>query len=229
VLVARNLASYGSEFERLTASADWRVKSVSEAEIVRLSGSTHHQGIAAQVDPYPYTDLSEMLERARSRHGCLMMLDQIQDPFNLGSIIRTCECLGSLGVAITKNNTCGITPAVEKTSSGASAHISVSRLVNLTTAIESAKQAGFWIYGMDAKAREDIYSTDLAPLSAFVLGGEGKGLRRLVREHCDQILSIPIYGRITSLNVSHTAAIALSEYRRRIPGRTMNENSDRQE
>lgn len=229
VLVTRNPASYGSELEILSSSVNCELRSVSEAEIARLSGSAHHQGIAARVDPYPYTDLTETLERARSMSGCLMMLDQIQDPFNVGSIIRTCECLGALGVVITKNNTCGITPAVEKTSAGASAYISVSRLANLTTAIECAKKVGFWIYGMDAKARADIYSMDLAPLAAFVLGGEGKGMRRLVREHCDEIVSIPLCGKVTSLNVSHTAAIALSEYRRRVPTQTANENCNRQE
>jgi 23S rRNA (guanosine2251-2'-O)-methyltransferase len=143
------------------------------------------------------------------------MLDQIQDPFNVGSILRTAECLGAMGVAITKNSTCGVTPAVEKTSAGASAHIPVARVINLTNAIEHAKKAGFWVYGLDANATTNLYSADLAPLSAFVLGGEGSGLRRLVREHCDEILSVPIYGKVTSLNISHTAAIALSEYRRR--------------
>lgn len=191
------------------------MKSVSPAELVRLSGSPNHQGIVACADPYPYTDLTEILESISRSSECLIMLDQIQDPFNVGSIIRTSECLGAMGVVITKNNTCGVTPAVEKTSAGATAHISVARVVNLTNAIERAKNAGFWVYGMDANGTTDIYSVDLAPLSAFVLGGEGSGIRRLVREHCDDILSVPIYGKVASLNVSHTAAIALSEYRRR--------------
>lgn len=192
------------------------LKVVGNHELTRICGSPNHQGIAAEVNPYLYWDLRAVLKRTSGVASCVLVLDRVQDPFNLGSIIRSAECLGATGIVITKNNTCSVTAAVEKTSAGATAYIPISRVVNLVRAIHDIKNAGFWVYGMDSKGTHDIYSLKLADKVAFVMGGEGTGLRRLIREQCDLIVSIPMYGKISSLNVSHAAAVTLSEFRKNI-------------
>ena len=205
-----------AELRRMISVGGGQVITVGTHELTRLCGSPNHQGLAAEVDPYPYSDLQDILGVETGAAACILALDQVQDPFNLGSIIRSAECLGAAGIALTKNNSCAVTPAVEKTSAGATAHIRIARVVNMARAIDEMKAAGFWVYGMDSKGAQNLYSLKLADKAAFVLGGEGSGLRRLVREQCDMTISIPMQGRISSLNVSHAAAIALSEFGKRV-------------
>jgi 23S rRNA (guanosine2251-2'-O)-methyltransferase len=180
-------------------------------EIFSLSGSSHHQGIVARVGPFPYVDLDDFLSSSEAIHGPLLILDQIQDPANLGNIIRSAECLGVPAVIVPKDRSVGITPAVEKAASGASAHIPIIRVVNLVRVIDELKAANFWIYGTHQQGRRSLYSFVFSGKIAVVLGSEGKGMRRLVREKCDDVISIPIVGQTESLNVSQTASIILSE------------------
>jgi len=195
----------------LAENAGIPITSSSVNEISSLTGSPHHQGIAARVGPFPYADLDELLFSQEAIQGPTLVLDQVQDPANLGNIIRSAECLGARGVVIAKDRSVAITPVVEKVAAGASAHIRIIRVVNLVRAIDQLRNSGFWIYGTHQEGRRSLYSIDLSGRIAFVLGSEGKGMRRLVREKCDEVISIPIVGQTESLNVSQTAAIALAE------------------
>ena len=187
------------------------ITSSSADEISSLTGSPHHQGIAARVGPFPYADLDDLLSGNGPTHGPMLILDEVQDPANLGNILRSADCLGAPAVVIAKDRSVAITPVVEKAAAGASAHIRIIRVVNLVRAIEQLKSSGFWIYGTHQEGRQTVYSLDLSGQVAFVLGSEGKGMRRLVREKCDEVVSIPIVGQTESLNVSQTAAIVLAE------------------
>jgi 23S rRNA (guanosine2251-2'-O)-methyltransferase len=212
------IPSSADDLVALAGNAGISITSSSVNEISTLTGSQHHQGVAARVGPFPYADLDELLFGQEAIQGATLVLDQVQDPANLGNIIRSAECLGALGVVIAKDRSVAVTPVVEKAAAGASAHIRIIRVVNLVRAIGQLKDSGFWIYGTSQEGRRSLYSIDLSGRIAFVLGSEGKGMRRLVREKCDDVVSIPIVGKTESLNVSQTAAIVLAEtLRQRLP------------
>lgn len=178
-------------------------------DLATFCGSQHHQGIAASVGPFPYTDLSDLT--SQGAEGLLVILDEIQDPSNLGTILRSCHCLGAAGVVLTKDRAVPVTPAVEKAAAGASAHVPVARVVNLAREIDRLKDLGFWIYAADARASSSVYAMDLTVKTAVVFGSEFSGIRRLVREKCDGAVSIPMLGTIDSLNVAQTATVILAE------------------
>ncbi len=184
---------------------------VSSSELLSISDSPNHQGIAARVGPFPYVELSDVLSDSADRQGLILILDEIQDPANLGSILRSGECLGAAAVILSKDRSVAVTPAVEKTSAGAAAHVPLAKVVNLSRAMDVLKESGYWIYATDSGAKAVCFATDLTGKIAFVLGSEGKGIRRLVREKCDAAVSIPMTGQVGSLNVSQTAAILLAE------------------
>ncbi len=184
---------------------------VSASELLSVAASPNHQGIAASVGPFPYVELSDILSALADQQGLILILDEIQDPANLGSILRSGECLGAAAVILSKDRSVAVTPAVEKTSAGAAAHVPLARVVNLSRALDQLKQSGYWIYATDSRAEAVCFATDLTGKLAFVLGSEGKGIRRLVREKCDAAVSIPMTGKVGSLNVSQTGAILLAE------------------
>jgi 23S rRNA (guanosine2251-2'-O)-methyltransferase len=186
------------------------VTAISPSEMLTVAGTPHHQGLAARVGPFPYTDLDDFLAVHKDR-ALVLVLDEVQDPANLGNILRSAECLAADAVVFAKDRSVPITPVVEKSSAGAAAHIPVIRVVNLARAMEGLKAAGYWVYGTDADAGRTVYSLDLTEKVAFVLGSEGKGMRRLVREHCDTMVSVPMLGKTASLNVSQVATILLAE------------------
>ena len=210
IIVARSRDS-SSDLQRMAAHAGIPISNASPDDLTSLAGSPHHQGIVARVEPFVYADVTEILARARDLSLLVLLLDGIQDPGNLGSILRSAECLGAAGIVLPKDRVVSITPAVEKASAGASAHLPVARVVNLVRTIESLKAEGFWIYCADAGSSRGWTSVDLTGTTALVLGSEGKGVRRLVRERCDGSISIPMIGRIESLSVSQSAAILLAE------------------
>jgi len=187
---------------------------LSAPELTTVAGSPHHQGVAAKVGPFPYAEFDATFLGPETRPGLVLILDEIQDPSNLGSILRSAECLGGSGVIISKDRCAQVTPAVEKVASGASAHIAVSRVVNLVRAVDMLKDEGYWIYAADVAGPETLYSTDLTGRTAVVLGSEEKGIRRLLREKCDRSVSIPMCGRVQSLNVAQAAAAILAESQR---------------
>jgi 23S rRNA (guanosine2251-2'-O)-methyltransferase len=183
-------------------------------EMTDLTGSTHHQGVAAKVGPFPYASLNDLVTKQSGRPGILVLLDEIQDPGNVGSIIRSAECLGAAGMVLTKDRAAPVTPAVEKAAAGAAAHLPLARVVNLVRAIQELKAANYWIYGADVRARQLYTELDWTGEVALVLGSEGKGLRRLVLESCDARVSIPMAGKVASLNVAQTATVVLAEAQR---------------
>lgn len=192
-------------------SAGIPLTKVSASELLSIAASPNHQGIAASVGHFPYVELSDILSALADQQGLILILDEIQDPANLGSILRSGECLGVAAVILSKDRSVAVTPAVEKTSAGAAAHVPLARVVNLSRALDQLKQSGYWIYAADSRAEAVCFATDLTGKLAFVLGSEGKGIRRLVREKCDAAVSIPMTGKVGSLNVSQTGAILLAE------------------
>lgn len=174
------------------------------------------QGIVASVTDYEYFEIEDILDYAKSKDEkpFVLILDKIEDPHNLGAIIRSAECMGVHGIIIQKRNACQITDAVEKTAAGAVNYMRVARVTNITRAIEKLKQAGLWIYGLDMEGATTIYETDLTGSIGIVVGNEGDGISRLVRESCDGIIKIPMVGNTESLNASVSASITIYEIAR---------------
>lgn len=186
----------------------WRAPDASGEELERLCGSPDHQGIVAEVDPYPYGDPVGML---RKEGALLVALDQVQDPRNLGAVCRSAEFTGAAGVVIPERRSAAVTPVVCKASAGAVEHLEVAHVRNLADWLAAAKEAGFWIWGADADARLTPWQTDLTGPTVIVLGGEGKGLRPRVATACDGLVALPRRGQIDSLNVSAAATAVLFE------------------
>jgi 23S rRNA (guanosine2251-2'-O)-methyltransferase len=178
-----------------------------------LVGAVRHQGVAARVSPYSPAPFADLLQTARNPNGnfFLLLLDNILDPQNLGAVIRTAACAGVDGVVVPKDRSALPTPAVSKASAGALEHIRLSVVTNLVQTINACKQNGLWIIGLQKDAPQPLYAGDLTGSVALVLGGEQKGLRRLVKAHCDFLLSIPQQGPVDSLNAATAAAIAMYE------------------
>ena len=184
-------------------------------------GTVAHQGVAARVSPYPFVALDEMLAADDIVAGTcgLLLLDQLQDPHNLGAIVRTASCAGMNGIVLPKDRSVTPTPAVSKASAGAIEHMKITRVTNMARTVALLKERGLWIIGTDQDARKSIYTSDLTGPAAFVIGSEHKGIRPLVKKKCDMLVSIPLTGPIQSLNASVAAGIVVYEaYRqRRIP------------
>jgi 23S rRNA (guanosine2251-2'-O)-methyltransferase len=186
----------------------WRAPEMTAEELERLCGSPDHQGLVAEVDPYPYADARSMLRREGS---LIVALDQVQDPRNLGAVCRSAEVAGAAGVVIPERRAATITPATCKASAGAVEHLEVAHVRNLADWLAEAKEAGFWIWGADADAQQAPWSVDLTGSTVLVLGGEGKGLRPRVSTSCDGLLALPRRGQVDSLNVSAAATALLFE------------------
>lgn len=187
-----------------------------EADRRRLDAmsATHaHQGVIASASVKEYVTVQEILGIARERgeDPFIIICDEISDPHNLGAIIRTAECAGAHGVIIPKRRAVGLNAVVSKTSAGAVEYMAVAKVPNLVGAIEELKKAGVWVYGTAADGKNDLWKTDLRGPAAIVIGSEGDGMSRLVAESCDFRLSIPMAGRIDSLNASCSAAVVIYE------------------
>jgi 23S rRNA (guanosine2251-2'-O)-methyltransferase len=176
------------------------------AEIADRCGSDDHQGVCAEVGPYPYADSDTLLE---PEDALVVVLDQIQDPRNLGAVARVAEVAGATGLVIPERRSAEVTPAAVKASAGAVEHLPVAKVRNVADFLDQAKKAGAWVYGAAADARTSYDEPDYKGRVVLVMGSEGKGLRPRVAEHCDQLISLPVLGRIDSLNVSSAAAAIL--------------------
>ena len=178
-----------------------------------MSRTHAHQGVIALAAIKDYCSVSDILAIAKERNEppFIVMCDEISDPHNLGAVIRSAECVGAHGVIIPKRRSAGLTSIVEKTSAGAVEHVAVARVANLASAIEELKAAGVWIYGTAADGANPLWKTDLTGPACFVIGSEGAGMGRLVREKCDFLVSIPMKGKVSSLNASAAAAVLLYE------------------
>jgi 23S rRNA (guanosine2251-2'-O)-methyltransferase len=186
----------------------WHVPETSTEELERLCGSPDHQGVVAEVDPYPYADPGELLRR---EGALLVALDQVQDPRNLGAVCRSAEFAGAAGVVIPERRAAEVTAVACKASAGAVEHLAVAHVRNLADWLAAAKAAGFWIWGADAGASQAPWQVDLTGPTVLVLGGEGKGIRPRVAASCDGLVALPRQGRIDSLNVSAAATALLFE------------------
>jgi 23S rRNA (guanosine2251-2'-O)-methyltransferase len=179
-------------------------------QIDRLAGSREHQGIIALAAAKPVAGLEDLL-RTNTGHGLLVLLDGVEDPHNLGAIVRTSLAAGADGVVIPERRAVGLTDAVERASAGALAHLTVARVKNLVRAMEEMKEAGYWMVGLDERAEKIYTDVDLKGSIGLVLGSEGQGLHELTRKRCDFLVSIPTTGPVRSLNVSVAAGVMLFE------------------
>lgn len=180
----------------------------------------NHQGVLAQVAAYQYAEIDDLFALADKRNEApfFLLLDEIEDPHNLGSIMRTADATGAHGIIIPKRRAVGLTATVAKLSTGAIEHIPVARVTNMARTIEELKERGVWIVGTDAKGKEDYRQFDGQMPLGLVIGSEGKGMGRLIREKCDFLIQLPMAGHVTSLNASVAAALLMYEvYRKRYP------------
>ena len=182
------------------------------AKLDKMSHGMRHQGIIAIASEHNYSSVDEILEYAESLGEApfIVVLDGVVDPHNLGAIIRSAECMGAHGIVIPKRRAVGLTATVAKASAGAIMHMRVAKVTNLAQTIDELKEKGLWFYAADMDG-EPVYKSDLKGAVAIVLGSEGDGISRLVKEKCDFTVSIPMYGKVNSMNVSCAAAIILSE------------------
>lgn len=198
-----------------------------KTEIDKLLPTINHQGVVAIVLPnniYHEHDLNKLLDNL-TEPPFLLILDGVQDPHNLGACLRSANAAGVHVVIAPKDNAVGLTPAVRKVASGAAEITPFIQVTNLARTLRSLKERGIWLYGAAMEAKNSIYNTDLPGPVALVLGAEGKGLRRLTKDHCDDLISIPMLGMVSSLNVSVAAGICLFEAvrQRKIAGEGVNE------
>jgi 23S rRNA (guanosine2251-2'-O)-methyltransferase len=212
---------YDPRFHSLLLQAKENGTVIDEVEPKRLDQITHqanHQGVAAQVAPYAYLDLGELIERAKSvsDQPVIVAADSITDPHNLGAIVRTAEAIGAQGLVIPQRRAVGITSSVMKVAAGALETFPVARVVNLSRSLEDLKAAGFWIYGTAATASQPLHTVQFSGPIVLVIGAEGEGLSLLTQRCCDVLVSIPLLGNTPSLNASVAAGMALYEiYRQR--------------
>jgi 23S rRNA (guanosine2251-2'-O)-methyltransferase len=199
-----HIASKAKQAGAVVVDADRR-------KLDQMSVTHAHQGVIALISVKEYVTIGDILQIARDRSEppLIVVCDEITDVHNLGAIIRTAECAGAHGVVIPKRRSAGITAIVAKTSAGAVEHMAVARVANITAALEELKKAGVWIYGAAAEGSAQLWETDLTGPAAVVIGSEGEGIGRLIRECCDYLVSIPMAGKISSLNASVSAGVIL--------------------
>jgi 23S rRNA (guanosine2251-2'-O)-methyltransferase len=191
--------------------ADARPRQKTERELSELAGTRDHQGVLARVEPYRYADAYEL---ARAERPLLAVLDRVTDPRNLGALCRTAEGAGATGVVVPAHGSAVVTPAVARTSAGAVEHVPIAVVTNLARFLDDVKGDDLWIYGAAGEGPQSIWDVDLSGGTAVVFGAESKGLRPLVRRTCDALISIPLAGRVESLNISVAAGVILYEARR---------------
>ncbi len=196
------------------------VTTANRKKLDQLTGTENHQGVVASVAAYDYVEVEDLLARAQEKQQppFILILDELEDPHNLGSILRTANSVGAHGVIIPKRRSVHLTATVAKASAGAIEYVPVARVTNLVRTIEDLKKQGVWVAGTDAGANQDFREGDYSMPLALVIGSEGKGISRLVRENCDFLYKIPMVGQVTSLNASVAAALLMYEvFRMRSP------------
>ncbi|WP_027482262.1 23S rRNA (guanosine(2251)-2'-O)-methyltransferase RlmB [Deinococcus pimensis] len=208
LLVARGVEqSFVRELERF----DVRLKWAPRIELDQIAGTTQHQGVVAEVEDLKWAEVDDILDRADERGEPLLMvlLDGVTDPRNLGAIIRSAEVLGAHGVVVEERRSAPLSPTVAKTAAGATSWLPVAQVKNLPRFIDALKEDGVWVYGAAGEAATDLRRLDYDRRLALVIGAEGEGLRRLVREKCDELVAIPVRGKVQSLNASVAASILI--------------------
>lgn len=189
------------------------VSAVDRRKLDFMSATHSHQGVIAVAAVREYSTVDDILALAEERGEApfIIICDEITDPHNLGAIIRTAEVAGAHGIIIPKHRSSGVTAVVEKTSAGAAEHMLIAKVANIPNTMDDLKHAGIWIYGTAAEGASPLWQTDMTGPAAFVIGSEGEGMGRLISEKCDFLVSIPMYGKINSLNASAAAAVVMFE------------------
>ncbi len=187
------------------------VRFVSRPELDRMAGNNAHQGVVAVTSAKQYNDLDDVVAAKRGQFSLVVVLDGVEDPHNLGAILRTADAAGADGVVIPERRAAGVTPTVSKASAGASEHLPIAKVTNIGRTLEELKSKNLWIVGLDERAPQNYDSLDYKMDCAIVLGAEGKGVHELVRKKCDFLISIPMLGKVSSLNVSVAAGVMLYE------------------
>ncbi|MFO7534876.1 MAG: 23S rRNA (guanosine(2251)-2'-O)-methyltransferase RlmB [Kiritimatiellia bacterium] len=206
-----------AEIQELARARDIPVKTVGRSFFDEHIGDVNHQSVALETSPYPYVDIADILARVKgsSEPAFILLLDHLQDPQNLGSILRTAEAAGVHGVIIPERRAVEVTPSAVRASAGASEHMAVARVVNLVNAMNGLKEDGLWLAGLDAGPDSVLYTAaDLKGAVGLVIGAEGEGLGRLVGETCDYRIRLPMQGQVASLNAGVASGIAMYEVRR---------------
>ncbi|MGX9930901.1 23S rRNA (guanosine(2251)-2'-O)-methyltransferase RlmB [Virgibacillus salarius] len=220
VLISEHLnASAQGKLFQLGKSAGTIVQKVPKAKLDQLSNG-NHQGIIAYVASYPYATVDDLFLRAdqKAEAAFFIILDELEDPHNLGSILRTADAVGAHGVIIPKRRSVGLTATVAKTAAGAIEHVPVARVTNIASTIDELKERNVWVVGTEANATEDYRKLEGVLPIALVIGNEGKGMSRLVRKKCDWTVGLPMIGQVSSLNASVACSLLLYEvYRKRYP------------
>ena len=189
------------------------IKEVEKRALDAMVNGIVHQGVVAKITPYNYCEVSDILKRAerKGQDPFIIILDEIEDPHNLGSIIRTAETCGVHGIIIPKRRNVGVTPTVYKSSVGAVEHVRIAKVTNINKAIDELKDAGVWIYGADIEGREFSHEVNFSGPCGIVIGSEGRGISKLTLKKCDKVVRIPMIGRINSLNASVAGGIMMYE------------------
>ncbi len=197
------------------------VQQVDRQKLNEISESDSHQGVIAMVAAHEYSSIEDILEKAekKGKDAFILILDEIMDPHNLGSIMRTAEAVGVDGIIIPKRRAVGLTAVVAKTSAGAIEYVPVAKVSNIAQTIDKLKKMGIWVTGADMDGEKEHYNMNLKGAIALVIGGEGTGMSRLIKEKCDFLVKLPMVGSITSLNASVAAAVLMYEvFRQRSQG-----------
>jgi len=189
------------------------VQGVEPSQLKFLAGTDQHQGVGARTSGFPLSGISDIIDSGRPEdtNHLLLLVDNVMDPHNLGALIRTALCVGVDGIIIPKDRSVPPTPAVSKASAGALEHIRLARIINMVTTIKTLKEKGWWVAGMEIASNKSIFLSDLTGRLAIIIGGEEKGMRPLVKKHCDFLMSIPQKGPVNSLNASVAGAVAMYE------------------
>ena len=197
------------------------IQQVDRNKLDQMSQGNIHQGVIALVGDYKYSTVDEIMNKAKglNKPPFIIVLDGIEDPHNLGAIIRTAECGGVDGIIIPKRRSVHVTQGVYSSSAGAVEHMSIAKVTNISDTIEKLKEKGLWIYGADVSGEENYFDRDLKGPIALVIGSEGRGISRVVKEKCDFLLKIPMFGQISSLNASNAASILIYEVIRQNHGK----------
>ena len=207
--------------EQIVAAAEQlgiRISRTGADQLTAMAGTLRHQGVCARSTMFPYDDFNDLVNALSVDEATpfWLVLDSIQDPHNLGALIRTAHCVGIDAVVLPKNRSASATPAVSKASAGALEHCRMSQVTNLSRTLAAMQENGMWIVGLDSQAPGDLFRVDLTGPLALVVGGEEKGIRPLVKNHCDYLLAIPQVGPVASLNASVAGGVAMYEvYRQR--------------
>lgn len=189
-----------------------KIEFVDKFFLDKKTKNAHHQGFVLNAEDFKYSEIEDILAYAdeKGEQPFVVILDKVEDPHNLGSVVRVCECAGVHGIIIPKHNACEVNHTVSKTSAGAISYTKIAKVANLNSAIEKLKKHGLWIYGIELGG-EDFYKEDLRGPIALVIGSEGYGTSELVKKNCDKILTLPMFGKVNSLNASVACGVSVFE------------------